>query len=187
MTPKSKNNDYITTYSNIRFFPLDPQLEDIKIEDIAHALSFMTRANGHMKQFYSVAQHSIACMHEAQARGYSKKMQLACLLHDASEAYISDITRPVKKYLPEYQRIEDNLQAEIYSAFGLHLDADDLACVQEIDNVLLWYEFAQLMRERLDAPAPVIHSCPDFAEQKFSDVEQEFLRIYTSLTVQTNA
>lgn len=91
--------DCISTFTNNRIDPTDPSPEDIHIEDIAHALSMMTRANGHFKTFYSVAQHSINCANEAAARGCSKRIQLACLLHDASEAYLSDITRPVKKQL----------------------------------------------------------------------------------------
>ncbi len=58
--------DYILTYSKTKFFPLEPNLEDINILDIAHALSLMTRANGHFKHFYSVAQHSINCFNEAE-------------------------------------------------------------------------------------------------------------------------
>ena len=110
---------YILTYSKIKFYPLDPVKEDIHIEDIAHSLSLMTRANGHCKHFYSVAQHSIDCYKEAKSRGYSERVQLGCLLHDACESYISDITRPVKCNLPEYNVIEDKLQGTIYDRFGL--------------------------------------------------------------------
>jgi len=68
-------SDYILTYSKIKFYPLEPVKEDIKIEDIAHSLSLMTRANGHCSHFYSVAQHSIHCYQEAKSRGYSKRVQ----------------------------------------------------------------------------------------------------------------
>jgi hypothetical protein len=74
----------------------------------------MCRANGHIRHFYSVAQHCLNCAREAQARGHSDAIQLACLLHDASEAYISDITRPVKRSLPQYTEIEDVLQSLIF-------------------------------------------------------------------------
>jgi 5'-deoxynucleotidase YfbR-like HD superfamily hydrolase len=78
----------ILTYSRRRFNPLTPTVHDIHVTDIAHALSLMTRANGHFRHFYSVAQHSINCSLEARARGLSQRVQLACLLHDASESYI---------------------------------------------------------------------------------------------------
>lgn len=96
--------DYITTYSKIHMSPSAPKAENIRVEDIAHALSLMVRANGHFPEFYSVGQHCIHCCEEAHARGYTDRVQLACLLHDASEAYLADITRPVKQHLSEYGR-----------------------------------------------------------------------------------
>ena len=77
--------NYISTYTNRKINPVQPVAEDIVIEDIAHSLSLMTRANGHLTHFYSVAQHTINCYKEAKARGYSERVQLGCLLHDASE------------------------------------------------------------------------------------------------------
>ncbi|OQB12459.1 MAG: hypothetical protein BWY15_02184 [Firmicutes bacterium ADurb.Bin193] len=174
--------DYITTFTKVHFTPLDPNPDDIKIGDIAHALSLMTRANGHFKHFYSVAQHCINCALEAMAMGYGEKIQLACLLHDASEAYISDITRPVKKNLPAYREIEEKLQSLIYKTFGIELTTDEYAVVENIDDSLLWHEFMELMDERLNEPNPVLCSNPDFSERKFAEVEHEFLRLFTSLT-----
>ena len=105
---------HITTYSKVHFTPLEPKEEEILLEDIVHAQSLMTRANGHFPEFYSVAQHSIACGKEAAARGYSGRVILACLLHDASEAYLSDITRPVKAELDGYHKMEETLQNALY-------------------------------------------------------------------------
>ena len=76
----------IRTFSGIHMSPADPRPEEICIEDIAHALSLMTRANGHFPVFYSVAQHSLDCAAMAQAEGRSSREVLACLLHDASES-----------------------------------------------------------------------------------------------------
>ena len=64
--------DYITTYTGVHFTPTEPKAEDIRIEDIAHALSMICRGNGHVKTFYSVGEHCINCAAEAEARGYSK-------------------------------------------------------------------------------------------------------------------
>ena len=96
-------------FTNVVMYPLNPRKEDFRISDIAHALSLMTRANGHFLHFYSVAQHCLNCSYEAEARGYSRRMQLALLLHDASEAYLSDVTRPVKAGMPRYREIEAHL------------------------------------------------------------------------------
>ena len=90
---------YITTFTGEDFDPTEPDINKIKIEDIAHALSLICRANGHFIRFYSVGQHCINCANEAKARGLPELIQFACLFHDASEAYISDITSPVKKHL----------------------------------------------------------------------------------------
>ena len=96
--------DYIYTVSKRKFYPLNPRIEDILIEDIAHALSMLARANGHFPFFHSVAQHSLECANEALARGYSEKIVLACLLHDGAEAYMSDVTTPVKSALSRIKR-----------------------------------------------------------------------------------
>ena len=67
--------------------PMKITAEDICLEDIAHALSLLCRGGGHIKYFYSVGQHSLNCAREAKAKGWSARLQLICLLHDASEAY----------------------------------------------------------------------------------------------------
>lgn len=84
-------SEYITTYTGQHFEPTNPDPELIRIEDIAHALSMICRGNGHVKTFWSVGQHCICCAREAAARGLSNRMVLACLLHDASECYMSDV------------------------------------------------------------------------------------------------
>lgn len=137
----------IFTYTGVIMYPLSPKESDFHIEDIAHALSLMTRANGHFEYFYSVGQHCIACSREGEIRGYSPKVCLALLLHDASEAYLSDITRPVKISLPDYCRIEKELQKVLFAAFGIHeLSGEEIAMISEIDDAMLCYEFEKLHR-----------------------------------------
>lgn len=175
--------DYILTYSKTKFFPLEPRLEDINIFDIAHALSMMTRANGHFKHFYSVAQHSINCFREAGNRGYSRKVQLCCLLHDASEGYISDIVRPVKRKLLEYHKIETTLQKSIYEKYSItELSEVEEKQVAEVDDAMLYYEFYELMGEKIFDNVPTILSKPDFSEKVFSSVEKEFISAFNILT-----
>ena len=99
----------MNTYTGIKIDPMNMASSDISIQDIAHALSLTCRGGGHVSYFFSVAQHSINCMNEAKARGWSERLQLACLLHDASEAYISDIIRPVKAHLSNYLEIESSI------------------------------------------------------------------------------
>lgn len=168
----------ILTYTNTLFYPLHPHVDEVKIEDIAHALSQMCRANGHFKTFYSVGQHSINCAQEAKARGLPNRMQLACLLHDASEAYISDITRPVKCYLEEYRKIEHNLQKVIYEKFGIeHLTEEEYNEIQEIDNALLHHEFKSLHYQGIYDCPPKLYMNHDFAEERMMDVEIKFIEL----------
>ena len=101
--------DCITTYTGKHFDPTHPAEELICIEDIAHALSLLCRGNGHVRTFFSVGQHCILCAKEAEARGYSGRLILAALLHDASECYMSDVPRPFKKSLPEYRSFKHYL------------------------------------------------------------------------------
>ena len=110
----------LTKFTGESFKPIKPKINQIKIEDIAHALSMMCRANGHIMRFYSVAQHCINCAEEANARNMTTREQLACLLHDGSESYLSDITRPVKKYLPEYILVEKNFLSIFESGRDYH-------------------------------------------------------------------
>lgn len=176
-------SDYILTYSKIKFYPLEPIVEDIKIEDIAHALSLMTRANGHFNHFYSVAQHSINCYKEAKSRNYSEAVQLGCLLHDASESYISDITRPVKKNLAQYFLIEEKLQRLIYEKYGLaHLSKEDLHKIKDIDDAVLYYEFIELMGEKIFDEKPYIAMNHNFAQEDFINVENQFIYSFEALT-----
>lgn len=168
----------ILTFTNTMFYPLAPQMDEVKIEDIAHALSQMCRANGHFKTFYSVAQHSINCAQEARARGLSDRIQLACLLHDASEAYLSDITRPVKCYLDEYRKIEQKLQQVIYSKFKLaDLSEEEVRYIGEIDDALLNFEFQRLHHQGIHQSSYQFHSNPDVAERNMISVEAEFMQL----------
>ncbi|WP_010247751.1 DUF429 domain-containing protein [Acetivibrio cellulolyticus] len=174
---------YITTNSKIHFKPHNPNMDDIDINDIAHALAYMCRANGHFNSFYSVAQHSINCSLEARAKGYSKDIQLACLLHDASEAYMSDITRPVKKLLPQYLDIEERLRKAIYEKFNVTDASSEM--IDEIDDALLYFEFINLLGEKVFDDEPELLSQPDFTQRDFINVKNEFLYIFTQLTSNT--
>ncbi|MBQ8002879.1 MAG: HD domain-containing protein [Clostridia bacterium] len=121
---------------------LKPDTNCFCSEDIAHALSMICRAAGHFKHFYSVAQHSLNCMREAQARGYSRRVCFACLLHDASEAYLCDIPTPLKENLNDYRAIEAKFQQSIFESFGLYnLTQDEEKLVKSVDEALLYYEF----------------------------------------------
>lgn len=118
------------TYSGKRFNPIDPNVDDISIVDIAHSLSNVCRYGGQCKEFYSVAQHSVICSWEAD---YSLKKKL--LMHDASEAYIGDIIAPLKvtEQYAFYREIEDRLMRAVYQRFDLPNDTEEEA--EEIHRI----------------------------------------------------
>lgn len=176
------SKDYIMTHSKINVDPFDIQPEDVNIKDIAHSLSMMARANGHFKYFFSVAQHSINCFIEAKNRGKSKRIQLACLLHDAAEAYIADIPRPVKNRLLGYVQIEQDIIDVIFSVFGLSdISVEEYHIIDEIDNALLYYEFDELMGIKLTKDKPYISKRHDFANKDIEVVCSDFITCFNSL------
>jgi hypothetical protein len=135
--------NWIQTYTGVQFFPLDPRIEEIVIEDIAHALSMTCRFGGHCLEFYSVAEH--CCLMHDKA---SDENKLSTLLHDASEAYITDVPRPIKPSLTNYKEIEANLSNKIFEKYNLDIVMPDE--VKTLDVAILFAEAEQNM-----SPSPV--------------------------------
>ena len=170
---------YITTYTGKHFDPVNPDMSQADIKDIAHALSMICRGNGHVKTFFSVGQHCIRAAKEAIERGYSKRIILACLLHDASECYMSDVPRPLKPAMAEYVKIENRLLDLIYEKFlGSSLTTEEAAFIKQIDNDLLYYDLKELLNETLDVPAPKLHIELKYEFVPFEEVERAYLEIF---------
>jgi len=177
--------DYILTYTKKKFTPTAPVADDVNIEDIAHALSMLCRANGHYASFYSIAAHCLNCYEEACARRESGRVKMACLLHDACEAYISDITRPVKQYLDDYKVIEDRLSKVIYEKFlGSPLTEYEEKMVKIIDDAMLFHEFLEFSGEKLSDEAPYVAATPDFFRGTMKQVEKEYLDVFKSIDLE---
>ena len=173
---------YITTYLKKHFDPVDANVNDIEIADIAHALSLLCRANGHFVHFYSVAQHCLNCARKAKMRGYSKRVQLGCLLHDASEAYLSDVTRPIKAQLPKYLEVEEKLQNAIFDKWiSPTLTDEERKLVFEIDDAVLYHEFLNLMDEKTSEEEPNLIAELDYDFCDFSEIENKFIREFKLL------
>ena len=172
----------MNTYTGKKMNPMNMTEEDISIEDIAHALSLLCRGGGHLKYFYSVGQHSINCMKEAGARGWSKRVQLACLLHDASEAYIADIIRPVKVHLPDYYKIENAIMNCVLKKFHLdNLSEEERVQWKQIDDEILDYELKELMAGEKNRAVKPLSSTPDVSERNWKEVAAEFLALAEKL------
>jgi len=134
------DNDWIQTYTGAMIYPLDPRPEDIHIEDIAHALAMSTRYCGHCSKFYSVAEHSVLVSHMVSPQNMRQ-----ALLHDASEAYISDIARPIKPFLSNYKEIEEGLMKAIFAKFEVPFPLHEE--VKIADATILHDEMLQLMKK----------------------------------------
>lgn len=170
---------HITTYTGKHFDPVKPDKNTIDIRDIAHALSLTCRGNGHVKNFFSVGQHCVYCAKEAEARGYSRRVILGCLLHDASEAYMSDVPRPFKEMLTEYQKLEDKLIDLIYEHFlGSVLTEEEQEKVKEIDDDILYFDMIELLNVPQEMPVPKMHIKLDYSMQPFEDIEQAYIEIF---------
>lgn len=138
----------IETYTGVMFNIVDPDMDDINIEDIAHSLSMQCRFTGHCKEFYSVAEHSVAVADYLIKKYDDRKLALAGLLHDASEAYLSDLASPLKYQLEHYDIIEMNLHAHLENRFNIDLRDPR---IKEADTALLSQETRQLMFSKGDA------------------------------------
>jgi 5'-nucleotidase len=146
-------SNYIQTYTGRKIEPLNPNPDDICIEDIAHSLSMQCRWTGHTAWFYSVAQHSVLVSEECD-----EDTALWGLLHDASEAYLVDLARPVKRLesMRVFREAEEGLQRAIATKFRLQWPIP--AHVHLVDNVLLRTEYRDLMKNVDDwswAPDPL--------------------------------
>lgn len=166
------------TYTGKEIEITAPDRNAISSEDIAHALSMICRASGHFRHFYSVAQHSINCMREAAARGYSKRVCMAALLHDASEAYLCDIPSPLKCELEDYKKIEKSFQDEVWKKYGLFpLSKEEEALVKSVDEAVLWYEFSLIHTVPIRfEKKPELRSNPNVECCDMRAIEQMMLR-----------
>lgn len=168
---------WIQTFTGKQFFPLEAHLEQIDLRDIAHALSLQCRFNGHCRSFYSVAEHSVRV-----SRAVEPEHALWGLLHDAGEAYMGDLPRPLKEQLPQFIAFEQQLLEIIAHRFDLPWPIP--APVVEADNRLLVTEARDLM-----APPPAswgMEAIQPLAEPiepwSAPQAEREYLDRYAQLT-----
>jgi 5'-deoxynucleotidase YfbR-like HD superfamily hydrolase len=187
-------NDFIWTVSGKQFWPLDPRADEICIEDIAHALSNVCRFTGHASRFYSVAEHSCHVANligeECKRLGRSKdipQLKMAGLLHDASEAYLCDLSGPIKgatRFGTLYKRFEAGLQSAVEQRFGC--PSLDSAIVRWADKVMLAHEMQALIQSRavlhVDVSLAAGADMPDLREPWTPSVARcNFLEAYAEI------
>lgn len=133
-----RSGDWMQTWTGGRFWPLDPKVEEMDVRDIAHSLSMQCRYAGHLDRFYSVAEH---CVLVSQV--VAPTSALTALLHDATEAYVVDVPRPLKGSLVGYRDIEDRVWTVIAEKFGI--DPEWPSDVRDADNRIILNERNALM------------------------------------------
>lgn len=145
MTPRY--GDWVQTLTGRRFYVLDPEPEDIHIEDISGSLGKICRFNGHPRVPYYVGQHCTLGSYVVEEHTGDLMMALAFLLHDAGESYIGDLTRPLKG-MPEleaYREAEKKLNRTIERRFDLPEGILDSLLIKEADNRMLFTEKRDLL------------------------------------------
>lgn len=166
----------IITFSGHSINPLKPDPEDIFVEDIAHSLANQCRFTGHVKKFYSTAQHSVLCSYIVP-----KEFALEALLHDGSEAYLADLARPVKHaagFGEVYRACEAVLETAIGTRFNLPSTMSPE--VKKADTIMLFTEMRDLMPNDPPEGAEVLDSEIDpWLPEK---AERSFIARYNALT-----
>lgn len=137
---------------------LKPDPASIAIEDIVHALSRICRFTGHTREFYSVAQHSLWVERRVRLLGGSHAEQRAALLHDATEAYVNDLSAPLKALLPSYREVEQRIWQAICERFDLPPRLP--AVVKRADLEALMLERRDLLGEPLESWGPELEGIP---------------------------
>lgn len=178
------NGQWIQTHTGKMFYALDPQPEDIDLEDIAHSLSMQVRYTGHAPEAYTIAQHSVMVSKRAEElakkRGldpfYCRSVARFGLMHDATEAYLVDVPRPIKPMLTNYAQIEASVMDAIAARFELGPEGPE---VKQADNDTLITEAAMFFPV-LKRPAPwsvcgVNYHPEGFAVWSRSVSKEEFL------------
>jgi hypothetical protein len=151
MAEQERYGDWQQTFTGRKVWPLDFREQDVSVVDIVHSLSMICRFGGHTRHFYSVAEHSGLVALEVLRRTNDAVMALQGLFHDAAEAYIGDMCRPMKRCaeFEAYRGMEENIRAVIF--YKLDIGNGILPeVVDDVDNELLDIEAKQLMTHTRD-------------------------------------
>lgn len=175
-------NEWMQTFTGRAFYPFKMAKNDINRYDIAHSLAMQCRYNGHTSRFYSVAEHSVLMSYAVP-----EEDALWALLHDAPEAYIGDMVRPLKKHMPEFRKIDEQIMGAICEKFNLPYAMPD--SVKDADNRIIENERRELLKE---SPLPWISvgkPLPNIAIEGWlpQDAESKFMTRLADLAARRSA
>ena len=148
-----REGEPIETFTGGRFYPFDPRSSEVRLEDIAGSLAHTCRFGGHCQRFYSVAEHSLYVARELADHG--ERVQAYGLLHDAGEAYVGDVPRPVKSRLGDFEAVEARIRETVWEAVGLPAPTEaEWEAVMAADDRLLAHEADRLLDDGSWATEP---------------------------------
>ncbi len=131
------------TVTGIWFYPLDPRVDEVEPYDVGHHLAMICRWGGAVSNFFSVAEHSVIV-----SLYVDPSIAREALMHDATEAYLGDVVRPIKES-PEfaaYRAHEDRMHAVVAERFGLRSDAATQTEIKRVDNSIIIDEARALLQ-----------------------------------------
>jgi len=176
---------WIETYTGRMVTPVNPDPETFCVTDIAHALANKCRYSGHTLRFYTVAEHSwLMAQHALESNDY--EVARWALLHDAVEAYLPDVARPLKPFIANWKELEASVESAIKTHFEEYPNAAVEGMVHSLDTRILLTEAVQLLpsqgrRWEIDAdPLPIRLRCwqPSIARINFLDLFGELFPWY---------
>jgi anaerobic glycerol-3-phosphate dehydrogenase len=178
-----RDNGWIQMQDGMPVWPLDSKPEEIRIKDIAHSLALQCRWNGHCRKFYSVAQHSVMV---------SRKAELECpeaalwgLMHDATEAYMCDIPRPIKPLLTGYKEAENRLAQVICEKYNIPVTKEIYDHVKAADDDELDIEAQSLLNKSVipwRASGYKVATADHINPWSWEEAKEAFLKRFIHLT-----
>jgi hypothetical protein len=182
-----ENKYYIETFTGKKFRPFSPSVNDMDLIDMVHATSLEPRYGGHTKHAWSVAQHLLAIIALLRFRGYSSYMLLLVGSHDFEEAYLKDMPKPVKMFMPEYEAAGIVIRDMIWHEyFGLRKPTEEeLRVFEEVDKELLYYEAIALNINKTNWVSYVPPEWDyEFTERPAIEVEMELFKEIENLHIE---
>lgn len=136
---------YITTQSGRRLALPELHVNDVSLRDVVHALSMQCRFNGHVRDFYSVAEHSVLVANLAERdHGFGSDISRCALLHDAVEAYVGDFPAPLKRVVTGFKEFETKVEVVVRKALRLPDKTEVWEAVHVYDQSALFLEGSYL-------------------------------------------
>lgn len=177
----NKEDSWIRTYTGGKVYFFEPEKSNIEIEDIAHALSLCCRFNGATREFYSVAQHSVFVADWIYQETKDSSLAYQGLMHDAAEAFITDVPSPFKKYFDGFIECEQRMESWLAKRFKFQYPFDPI--VKKYDLIALSTEMRDLMNfcdnDMVDSqPHKSIISPTSHGESK-----KKFMELYRTLQI----